>query len=1317
MKNENMGFLDRKDKGEVKKFYYFDEGDKTSFQEGDQNIFSYNPANGEVSVLEEGWEQAKGNPNLFLKKSFNYLLTGKEFETPFKDLFITPAIIDKNGKIVKKGEIKISTKESIKTAGPEKDSTNGAKSSEIDKKGAIESNYKTIGYADVILEGKLNTKFISTSPREDTVYEILQDSNGAIKLGVWKGAEKRVLNTPDFIEGTDRQRVAKDPTLLEVELGDLQKNDEGGYTLTKKPKIILADEEYKKNKNDTGIKIEAQIKNQNIGESNEPVVKPEEKSAEDMTKEDDEEDLREKEEEKEQYNLQKESEEKIKNYEQDDIHEYIKNNPVSVEGEVKKENHIYEISNELIGEIRNNPVSFDKNNGTETFEGTEQAKEIFSKMSEELKNNPVAIENKEEEEKISSIKEGLNEHFDKKLETENENIVNESLKLSGIDGEFLETTPGWENLSTGEKLLVLEQSSQDTLSRVKELGEQRFLEKNKISFSKKDFNPLSFTKKIWNNISKAYWISKEEKQVLKEIKSGEIKPNEEMVKKLIERTAEMHLNVIEKDGKAIIQFINQDESLPEDQRELIAEYNEAANEYARMPDSWKNERSAKSTDGFIKNNHNKYKSAKNYYEAVRDELLEVKIKNYEYSGISRDEAERKAMLEIRDNDFDISILQFMNTNPDAVSELKKIEKEISYGRLLNNENIWRGIYMGAGYTARSISVFASTFGIISAPLIGGTIGAIRARRKANEKINLAFNEGRQTETFKERKENGKNGLFDDKNKNRNFISNTLSGKNINAKEVGSFIDADSQIQRLDNIIQKIDSAENSKDFLSSKDQLLARVNYIEDKHEKGLINYGTKDAIGRNYELLKKLSYAQVLLSTFDYNDVDKEIGERRDALLEKIMENNRAGFIKNQTSFKDKEMIRGAVTAAGFSLLGWQIREWINGGNSDVVENTSVNNNTNIDEKEIQTKILNNENSTSEKQSEVIKSDSTETKTQISDTTNTTKESNTITSQNENNQTSENIVEDKSDVSNQEQSKFKEIKTKFSSKGAIKTIEELQAKINTKYPDKVPVHLEEFAKADPTQMAIKLGLYNPEDTSGNESAILIKGSTLGFNENGDLSIHDIKTGEDHILIEEKGTTDVLEKYDGRMVDADHSGTKIETNDSINEDNTNNLNTKEAIDQTQSTPEVVNLNETEVKPVMPESKNLSPEMQTKPEIINTTNTSNQEITPVNSKILVPEYIKQINDNNLKHLFPNDEAMAGWNRIKTIDASTITNINKEEVSEILKPLVSYTQKLQEITKTIPREPSLSDPTTENISDYLKRATKKAIELGYLEQIKL
>lgn len=102
-KIESTGHISYQEYG--KKFQYFDEGDKTSFTpyEG-ENVFSYNEQTNEVLPLKEGWRSALVNPSYFLNKAFNGDW-GKIGNTPIEDLKFIPAKLDRNGKIIQKGQV------------------------------------------------------------------------------------------------------------------------------------------------------------------------------------------------------------------------------------------------------------------------------------------------------------------------------------------------------------------------------------------------------------------------------------------------------------------------------------------------------------------------------------------------------------------------------------------------------------------------------------------------------------------------------------------------------------------------------------------------------------------------------------------------------------------------------------------------------------------------------------------------------------------------------------------------------------------------------------------------------------------------------------------------------------------------------------------------------------------------------------------------------------------------------------------------------------------------------------------------------------
>ena len=122
----------------------------------------------------------------------------------------------------------------------------------------------------------------------------------------------------------------------------------------------------------------------------------------------------------------------------------------------------------------------------------------------------------------------------------------------------------------------------------------------------------------------------------------------------------------------------------------------------------------------------------------------------------------------------------------------------------------------------------------------------------------------------------------------------------------------------------------------------------------------------------------------------------------------------------------------------------------------------------------------------------------------------------------------------------FKTEQVQFSSRGAIQTIENLKIKIHADYPDlsKAPHSIQEFMKTNSTQEAIRLGFYNPNSDA--ESAMVIKGSTLEFDQRGNLIYHDVRTGEAHNLISERGSIETTEKYGGKMFDSDKSGQQFQ---------------------------------------------------------------------------------------------------------------------------------------------------------------------------------
>jgi len=279
----------------------------------------------------------------------------------------------------------------------------------------------------------------------------------------------------------------------------------------------------------------------------------------------------------------------------------------------------------------------------------------------------------------------------------------------------------------------------------------------------------------------------------------------------------------------------------------------------------------------------------------------------------------------------------------------------------------------------------------------------------------------------------------------------------------------------------------------------------------------------------------------------------------------------------------------------------------------------------------------------------------------------------------------------------FKIEEVKISSKGAIQTIENLKEKIRTDYPDisKAPASVQEFMRTNSTEEAIKLGFYNPNSPS--ESAMLLKGSTLGFDEHGNLTVHDIKTGKDSILIQGEGNKPRIEQYHGQMFDSDQNTHNIDNN--IPDDqNPYALPPQE---------DALNNNAIEQNNINTQSEYAVPQ---------------QEDAIVNSESMISPEIKinQTYSENINYLFGDKNVL--WENLKDSHAPNLTAdkmINysiTDGTNEDTKKLVNYLNKLHEVTGLNPIEKTLINPAETN-SEYILRAIQKASEMGELDKVKL
>lgn len=102
------------------------------------------------------------------------------------------------------------------------------------KPSEIIQNEKRINclYADAIIDGFFyNIKDVADA---DTIYILNLTSQNQAHFSVFKESVNRIIKNPDFINECIKQRTNDDPTTIQVEPGEAQKDDFGKWRITKK---------------------------------------------------------------------------------------------------------------------------------------------------------------------------------------------------------------------------------------------------------------------------------------------------------------------------------------------------------------------------------------------------------------------------------------------------------------------------------------------------------------------------------------------------------------------------------------------------------------------------------------------------------------------------------------------------------------------------------------------------------------------------------------------------------------------------------------------------------------------------------------------------------------------------------------------------------------------------------------------------------------------------------------------------------------------------------------------------------------------------
>jgi len=468
-------------------------------------------------------------------------------------------------------------------------------------------------------------------------------------------------------------------------------------------------------------------------------------------------------------------------------------------------------------------------------------------------------------------KEGDDEITDAEFkEIDPEDYLKKKFEFFGLTHEdIVKEVPEFNGLSQGKQLLVLENLQQLTLGRVHEEAQDKY---------RADVQKSKFLVRIWKGVSKHLQVRKLEKATSKELLQGGIEAHGTVLKELTDLTQDMPEVEVQEDGKLAIGYASEFKNATPREQRAVRTFNQAANEFARMPEEW-------SFSTASKKEQKQYRAAEEEYDYAKYDLLFEKERSYGKS----EKAEELAMAYVNEAEFSMRMNQFLNTHPDVEKQLQSIKNERALTKAVKDIFMERtGLFVG-GAVVRSFTI--STLGWIAAPIVGAGVGAWRGKAMAEE-------------TLTEREKAARKGVKDTSNEAKNII------------------DADKAADKLEKQTKKLITAYSSKEEVANEKELAslkARIEYARDKVNEGRVNYGSQEHRLRNrYNLLKNIAIAE---SMFYMHGGDATVKSQLDERLDSFLAHKEQKITKAQASYMRKQMLKGASYGAGFALAGAGIR------------------------------------------------------------------------------------------------------------------------------------------------------------------------------------------------------------------------------------------------------------------------------------------------------------------------------------------------------------------------------------------------------------
>ncbi|MBI3671428.1 hypothetical protein HY249_01380 [Candidatus Azambacteria bacterium] len=498
-------------------------------------------------------------------------------------------------------------------------------------------------------------------------------------------------------------------------------------------------------------------------------------------------------------------------------------------------------------------------------ETKESIPEILEEKKEEAAEPALEAEEKPETPEKEKPAEEPKEILDKKPEVvlteEEEKKIEGAFSEFNISQKELNDLPGFSELSYGQRLLVAENLNQIKLGMIEEKAREAYGEEMKSS---------GFLGRMWKGISKKYQLAKQEKASLKEIEKGGVEVLGAALENLIKRAGEGPGVEVLEDGEFEMQYAEGFDGITKERQEIIDNFNEVATRFGKMPEEWR-------FDTASKENQEAYKDLLEEYEEARKGLLDL----HETRGTSMG-----AAIDVNRIDGMVKMNQFLNTHTDVEEELKKINDESAWKRVMMDVVTERGVYAAAGFLTRTATV--SLIGALGAPLAAAGLGGFMASKRAKENL-------------REKDMMARRGEKDESETSKNIV------------------DAENLDKKLEYLLERIEKEEDPKNKENLLSQMKERVDYIQGKMEDGLVNYGNEsERLNNQYKLTQRLSGLMVAIE--EGNVRSREKIERR---LEAALKSKKEGISEARKEHIKKQIKRGALIGAGFAGSGYLLRHF----------------------------------------------------------------------------------------------------------------------------------------------------------------------------------------------------------------------------------------------------------------------------------------------------------------------------------------------------------------------------------------------------------